>query len=123
MTENVQNIVDEPIEEGTNEVAKLSDDSLKEAVNKQLRKIQRQNMLLGFQTACHTVLSKIYEAERKPGKRTMNDYRRLIKELKGFCETGISRKVNTDGETEPVDNINNTKLMEETNESNVNENN
>lgn len=81
----------------------IEEDPLKEAINEQLKKIQRQNLLLGAQTICHTVLEKILKAENQPGKRTMNDYRRLIKDLKKFCETGISRKVNTDGETEPIE--------------------
>ena len=79
------------------------EDPLKEAINEQLKKIQRQNLLLGAQTICHTVLEKILKAENQPGKRTMNDYRRLVKDLKKFCETGLSRKVNTDGETEPIE--------------------
>lgn len=78
-------------------------DPLKEAINEQLKKIQRQNLLLGAQTICHTVLEKILKVEMRPGKRTMNDYRRLIKDLKKFCETGLSRKVNTDGETESIE--------------------
>ena len=81
----------------------IEEDPLKEAINEQLKKIQRQNLLLGAQTICHTVLEKILKAENQPGKRTMNDYRRLIKDLKKFCETGLSRKVNTDGETEPIE--------------------
>ena len=79
------------------------EDPLKEAINEQLKKIQRQNLLLGAQTICHTVLEKILKAEMQPGKRTMADYRRLIKDLKKFCETGLSRKVNADGETEPIE--------------------
>ena len=79
------------------------EDPLKEAINEQLKKIQRQNLLLGAQTILHTVLEKILKAEMQPGKRTMNDYRRLVKDLKKFCETGLSRKVNTDGETEPIE--------------------
>ena len=79
------------------------EDPLKEAIEEQLKKIQRQNLLLGAQTICHTVLEKILKAENQPGKRTMNDYRRLIKDLKKFCETGLSRKVNADGETEPIE--------------------
>lgn len=84
------------------ETVESSDDSLKEAIEEQLKKIRRQNMLIGFQTACRVALEKIIVAERKPGKRTMNDYKRLIKDLKQFCETGLSRTVNADGETEPV---------------------
>lgn len=82
---------------------RIEEDPLKEAINEQLKKIQRQNLLLGAQTICHTVLEKILKAEMQPGKRTMADYRRLIKDLKKFCQTGISRKVNTDGETEPIE--------------------
>ena len=78
------------------------EDPLKEAIEEQRKKIQRQNLLLGAQTICHTVLEKILKAEMQPGKRTMADYRRLIKDIKKFCETGISRKVNADGETEPI---------------------
>jgi hypothetical protein len=84
------------------ETAESSNDPLKEAIEEQLKKIRRQNMLIGFQTACRVALEKIIVAERKPGKRTMNDYKRLIKDLKQFCETGLSRTVNADGETEPV---------------------
>lgn len=101
-----------------------TEDPLKDAIESQLKKIQRQNMLIGAQTICRVVLEKIIVAEAKPGKRTMNDYKRLIKDLKNFCETGISRKVNADGETEPIEEEsaenNSTKLMEETNESNIN---
>ena len=82
---------------------RIEEAPLKEAINEQLKKIQRQNLLLGAQTICHTVLEKILKAENQPGKRTMNDYRRLIKDLKKFCETGLSRKVNADGETEPIE--------------------
>lgn len=78
-----------------------TDDPLKQAIEEQLKKIQRQNLLLGAQTMCSVVLQKITAAQSKPGKMTMNDYKRLVKDIQKFCETGISRKINTDGETEP----------------------
>lgn len=77
--------------------------TFKEAIDAQLRKIQRQNMLIGFQTACRVVLDKVVATESKPGKRTMNDYKRLIKDLKQFCNTGLSRRINADGEAEVVE--------------------
>lgn len=87
----------------TNEDTMESPDApLKEAIEEQLKKIRRQNMLIGFQTACRVALEKIIVAESKPGKRTMNDYKRLLKDLKQFCETGLSRTINADGETESV---------------------
>ena len=107
-----------PDQESTEDQAESSKDPLKEAVEEQLRKIRRQNILIGAQTACKVVLEKIIVAENQPGKRTMNDYKRLIKDLKNFCNTGLSRKVNADGETEPIKeessaSENSTKLMEE----------
>ena len=90
-------------------------DELQEAIKEQFEKIQIQNLLLGAQTFCSVVLQKINAFETQPGKRTLNDHRRLVKDLKEFCKTGLSRKVNPDGTTSPIEE-NNTKLMEESNE-------
>ena len=104
-----------------------SDTELKDAIGEHLRKIQRQNMLIGAQTVCTVILEKIMTAMSKPGKRTMNDYRRVIKDIEQFCRIGVSRKINADGETEPIEeksvDNNSTKLMEETDEGNTNESN
>lgn len=99
----------------------MSNDQLKDAIESTLSKIRRQSMLLGAQSMCSVILEKIVRAESAPGKRTMNDYKRLIKDVRKFCETGLSRKVNADGETEIIDN--NTKLMEESDEGHTNQNN
>ena len=77
----------------------IAETELEEAIKPQLEKLRTQNMLLGFQVACHTILQKIIVLEKKPGKTTMNDYKRLVKDVKQFCTTGISRKVNLDGTT------------------------
>lgn len=78
-------------------------DELKGAIEETFSKLRRQSMLLGFQVACQTVLDKISAFERKPGSKSNNDHKRLIKDIKQFVETGLSRKVNTDGETEPIE--------------------
>ncbi len=80
-----------------------TNDELKDAIEETLSKIRRQSMLLGFQVACQSVLDKITVFERKPGSKSNNDHKRLIKEIKQFVETGLSRKVNADGETEPIE--------------------
>jgi len=111
MDETMKNAVTEELNEQTTlteeEVAiadkETEEDPFKAAVEEQLKKIQRQNLLIGAQTMCRVILEKIVVAEAKPGKRTMNDYKRLIKDIKQFCTTGISRKVNADGETEPIE--------------------
>ncbi len=71
-------------------------DGFREAVYTQMRKIHNEGMVVGFQTACHTALDKIYAFERSVGKKSANDYKRCIKDLKKFFEIGISRKVDAD---------------------------
>ena len=80
-----------------------TNDELKGAIEATLSKIRRQSMLLGAQVMLQTVLDKITAFERKPGSKSNNDHKRLIKDIKQFCETGLSRKVNADGETDPIE--------------------
>ena len=90
------------VEEVNSTKESVTDDALKDAIEVQLRKIQRQNLLIGSQTVCTVILEKIMRAMNQPGKRTMNDYKRVIKDIENFCRTGISRKINADGEVEVV---------------------
>ena len=80
----------------------MDNEDLKKAIEEQLSKIRRQSILIGAQTACKVVLDKINAFEKSPGSKSNNDHKRLIKDIKKFCETGVSRKVNADGETEPI---------------------
>lgn len=100
MTENVE--LDEQMTLLENEETKDepstdlgSDDAFKEAVYTKMRQIHNEGIIVGFQTACHTALNKIYAFERSAGKKSANDYKRCIKDLKKFFETGIERKVNS----------------------------
>ena len=99
------------------ETPTMDKDELTKAVEATMEQIRTQSMLLGAQAMCSVVLQKITVAMNKPGKRSLNDYKRLVKEITDFCETGLSRKVNPDGTTSPIEDS--TKLMEETDESNV----
>ena len=92
----------EVVEEVNSTEDSVTDDALKDAIEVQLRKIQRQNILIGTQTVCAVILEKIMKVMNQPGKRTMNDYKRVIKDIENFCRTGISRKINADGEVEVV---------------------
>ena len=88
MSEEIQNA-----EEGQSDL--MDNDELKEAVEAQMRKIHNQGMVIGFQTACHTMLDKIYAFDRIEGKKTANDYKRLVKDIREFCNVGVSRKLST----------------------------
>jgi hypothetical protein len=99
----VGNMDDMELNEQTNVTEETqTNDELKGAIEETLSKIRRQSMLLGFQVSCQTILDKITAFERMPGSKSNNDHKRLIKDIKQFVEQGLSRKVNTDGETEPV---------------------
>lgn len=78
----------------------LDNEELKEAIMARMQQIYNDGMIVGFQTACHTALNKIYEFERSAGKKSTNDYKRCLKDLKKFFETGISRNVSSNEETE-----------------------
>ena len=82
------------------EVSTMDNDELKSAIEVQFRKIQQQNLALGFRVCCQTVLDKITAFERSPGNKSNNDHKRLIKDIKKFVETGLSRKMNEQGEIE-----------------------
>lgn len=113
LLEQVESITPESDEQSSDK----TNDQFKEAVEEQLKKIRTQSMLLGTQTVCQVILQKIIAWEMRPGKRTLNDHRRLVKEIKSFCQTGISKRVNPDGTISSRDD-DNTKLVEDTNESN-----
>lgn len=95
--EKTNRVVEE--EKDPRDTSDMSNQELKDAISQTLEKIRTQNLLLGAQSMCSVILQKIMEFEMKPGKRTLNDYRRLVKDIRGFCETGVSRKINADGTT------------------------
>ena len=75
--------------------------NVEETIDDTIVKFHRQSLLLGGQSACKLILDKIIAFEHKPGSKSNNDHKRLIKDIKNFCEIGLSRKVNTEEETEP----------------------
>ena len=97
------NVEEESLELVDKSASEMSNDQLKEAISQQMDKLRRQGLLLGAQSMCRVILNKIYEHQAKPGKKSYRDYERLVSDIKQFCETGLSRKVDLDGETSPVD--------------------
>lgn len=101
MDEN--NKINELVNEDREEldVSTLEDDELSKIVKDKMDVIRRQNMLLGCQVICSTILQKIQVATKKPNKITYRDYERLIKDITNFCSTGLSRAINEDGTISP----------------------
>lgn len=92
------------IEEQEQEQNPLESDELKEAIMTRMQQIYNDGMIVGFQTACHTALDKIYAFERSASKKSANDYKRCLKDLKRFFDIGISRKVNASEVAESEEN-------------------
>lgn len=86
-----------PIE---NREENLNNDELKDAIEETLAKIRNQSMVVGFRVCCQTILDKLNEFERTHGSKSNNDHKRLIKNIRKFVETGLSRKINENGEVE-----------------------
>ena len=83
--------------------ALAEDEDFKELVYSRMQKIHSEGMIVGFQTACHTALNKIYAFESGSGKKSANDYKRCLKDLKKFFETGLSHKVNANETAENIE--------------------
>ena len=88
-----QNVINEQVEIDM-------DDELREVIDEQFSKVHNKAMVLGFKVGCKSILEKIIAFERSPGKRSNNDHKRSIKDIKNFCEVSLSRKINIDTETE-----------------------
>ena len=98
MDENIYENEQNNVEEQDNKYSEFD-----EVVRKEMTNIHTRGMMLGVQVTCKMVLDKISAAMMQPGKRSMNDYKRLVKEIEQFCRTGLSRKINADGTTTPVE--------------------
>lgn len=83
------------------EATPISEEQFKAAVEETLEKVRSQSMLIGCQVVCQAILDQIYAFESSQGKKSANDYKRCLKEIKQFCTTGVSRTVNPDGTTTP----------------------
>ena len=109
MEETMKNATTEEINEKD---AESADAAFEKVAREQFAKVKRQGMLIGAQTMCKAILDKIFSFKTKQGKPTMNDYKRLTKDIQTFCETGLSRKVNADGETEPVEEVSEVETVQ-----------
>ncbi len=81
---------------------KMKNEEFEAMVKQHLDREFNKGMLIGAQAACTVILNKITQLYKKE-KPTANDMKRLIKDVRSFCTTGVSRKVNADGTTSPIE--------------------
>lgn len=82
----------------------LKTEELKNAMEEKFAKFQSENMILGFRVAARHILGMIVEFENSPGKKSNNDYKRLVKKIKEFCSRGLSTDNKSEENNESVEN-------------------
>ena len=71
----------------------ISTDELKDTVKEMMEKLRTQSMLIGARSMTVVIANMIDAEMNKPGKRTMNDMKRIIKQVRQFCQTAIDHPV------------------------------
>lgn len=74
-------------------IKNVDEEKLKESVNEVLEKVRTQAMLLGGRSFAMVIANIIDEGMRQPGKRSMNDMKRIVKLVRDFCQKAIDAKV------------------------------
>ena len=92
------------MEEQSPPAAEMTDDALKEVIKTQLEKVRMAALLNGSKAICGVVLQYITEFQKQPGKKSANDYKRLIKKIEHFCSISLSKTVNENGDIVDVKN-------------------
>jgi hypothetical protein len=85
------------MEEQSHPAAEMTDDALKEVIKTQLEKVRMAALLNGLNAICGVVLQYITEFQKQPGKKSVNDYKRLIKKISNFCSVSLNKTVDDDG--------------------------
>ena len=67
--------------------------ALEEAMKKQFEKVRMAGMLAGAKGICGSVAQYIYQFNSSPGKKSLNDYRRLVKKINEFCSVSLRKKI------------------------------
>ena len=91
------NEVDEAVAE-VDGMADMSNDELKEAINGTLERIRNQNMILGYRTACMTIMQMI-SGWHKPNC-SHREYERIFKKVEEFCGKALKQEEKTAEEVE-----------------------
>lgn len=80
----------------------MSNDEIREAATNMVRKVRQAALLAGSKAICGVVLQYINEFQQLPGKKSANDYKRLIKKINEFCSKSLGRTIDENGNVVPV---------------------
>lgn len=92
MNEEINTITDEE-----------SKDNLTLSIKEEVKKMEKQAMYQGMRTVCGVILTMVNKTTNKPGKISLNDYRRLAKDVTKFCNNCLEY-TNKESESDTVQN-------------------
>lgn len=81
------------MDEDNKNVEQVEIDEIKKLANDVIEQTRNHAMLLGGRSMAVVIANMIDEAMRQPGKRTMNDMRRIVKKVRDFCQVAIDHPV------------------------------
>lgn len=82
--------MDEEIKNIEEQEEDLNFSEVKAKAEEKFSKFQSEMMILGVRIASRTVNNMIAEFKRTPGKKSTNDYKRLIKKIEEFCGRALT---------------------------------
>ena len=92
--------MDEEIKNTEEQEENLKLDEVKARAEEKFSKFQSDMMILGVRICSRTVNNMIAEFKRSSGKKSTNDYKRLIKKIEEFCNRSLT--VDDNHQDEPV---------------------
>ena len=69
----------------------LKFDELIVKTEEKFSKFQSDMMILGVRIGSRTINNMIVEFKKSPGKKSTNDYKRLVKKIEEFCNRSLAK--------------------------------
>ena len=93
--------MDEEIKNTEEQEDNLKFDEVKAKAEEKFSKFQSDMMILGVRIGSRTINNMIAEFKQIPGKKSTNDYKRLIKKIEDFCNRSLAKdELNEESTTE-----------------------
>lgn len=83
--------MDEEIKNTEEQESNLKFDELKAKTEEKFSKFQSDMMILGVRIGSRTINNMIVEFKKSPGKKSTNDYKRLVKKIEEFCNRSLAK--------------------------------
>lgn len=83
--------MDEEIKNTEEQEDDLKFEEVKAKAEEKFSKFQSDMMILGVRIASRSINNMIVEFKQSPGKKSTNDYKRLVKKIEEFCNRSLAK--------------------------------